>query len=356
MEEEVRDEDELSIPDSASIGIEKSSSDGDSQEPNLIEVTDTNPKPNQSTQLKTQNRSQESVSGQEGKRASGQDGKMAPPPSIAKEGNRKTNMASPLRGNRREDSVSEMNMILIIIIPSIVLVVAIIVGIWLFLRKRYRQSNKKNAVNETDNVVERLTQVINQLEETSDDKKSQLASQHQPGNNHSTSIKNHAHRNSEFGKNETAPKRQKLDEHPKDDISPLVEILTKLTDEYEETYQDLRQRISDRYKQLQEASQYIDSQVEKLNKLTSNNLIETEGGIQSGKNPPCPPFSKEENSLKYSEVYKLAEQKVDHVEIARRTELPIGEVDLILSLNNRAESNDDDDKVDEGNPDFGIQN
>jgi len=249
--------------------------------------------------------------------------------------NSSTNLTSP---QKQTDGSS---MIVIIIILSIILVVGTIVGrqriASLPSRKGVRRIDKRNDKNETSDAVERLTQVIHQLEKTLEDEKSQqlfsppasaegkaVAEGEMSPRLKSQPIKE--------GKNETATKRQKLEEYLDDDISTLVETLTRLTNEYEETYQTLCQHIADKYKQLQEASQYINAQVEKLSKLTPNDegmfiSIEAEDEIQQRKHPP-----------KYAEAHKLAEQGIDHVEIARRTELPVGEVDLILSLSDSTES------------------
>jgi len=111
-----------------------------------------------------------------------------------------------------------------------------------------------------------------------------------------------------------------------DDISILAETLARLVSEYRETYQKFRQTIANRYKQLQEASQYIDEQTEKLNQLTEKNEDIFTDEMQASKNP-----------LKYAEVHNLAEQGIDHTEIAQKTKLPVGEVNLLLSLSEHIE-------------------
>lgn len=121
---------------------------------------------------------------------------------------------------------------------------------------------------------------------------------------------------------ETVPKHQKLEKYYEDDdISTLAETLARLASEYEETYKKLRQIIANKYKQLQEVSQYINEQTEKLNQLAGNNED----------------IFKDEIQAKYAEVHKLAEQGIDRIEIAQRTKLPVGEIDLLLSLSNPSE-------------------
>jgi len=223
-------------------------------------------------------------------------------------------------------------MIFIIIILSIILAaVTTIFSIHLFLRKGTANGDKKNTKNENYDVVERLTQVIHQLEEAKEDEKLR---------NFKNDIQSQVNKTDtegemSEGKNETEPKHQKLEEPLDDDISillkddvpVLLEILTKLANEYQETYQNLRQHIANKYKRLQDASKYIDEQTEMLSKLTLDDSIEIEYKIQAGK-----------HLFKGAEVHKLAEQGIDRLEIAQKTGLPIGEVDLLLSLSKPTES------------------
>lgn len=315
--------------------------------------------------------------------------------------------------------------IIVIIITLLILVVGTSVGIQLFLRRRIRQSNKKNSMDETYDIVEQLTQMIHQLEEKKEDAKSQKLlkdiqahlnikdtgsemSQLKEGKNETvpehqkpalersegSDKKNqklkkdiqkgftdspkrgsvpkigtlspakpsqvsktdaedempqlkegskkaiHQVQDTTKSKSETAPKHQKLEEYAKsnaqlrlsedDDISTLAETLTRLANEYEETYQKLSQIITNKYKQLQEASKYINKQTEKLNKLTANNedMFASLNGLRF-----IDEIQAQKHPLKYAEVYKLAEQGIDRTEIAQRTKLPVGEVDLLLSLN-----------------------
>lgn len=92
--------------------------------------------------------------------------------------NSSANLTSP---QKQTDGSS---MTVIIIILSIILVVGTIVGrqriASLPLRKGVRRVDKRNDKNETSDAVERLTQVIHQLEKTLEDEKSQLALRHQP--------------------------------------------------------------------------------------------------------------------------------------------------------------------------------
>lgn len=224
---------------------------------------------------------------------------------------------------------------LAIIIILFILAAGTIVGIK-FLRRRIRQGDKNSATDETlapnevkatlktddiYDVVELLAQVIHQLEETEEDEKLKKFKEDILAQVNKTDIETPAERQPI---KEDLKKAIHLSEY--DDISILAETLARLVSEYRETYQKFRQTIANRYKQLQEASQYIDEQTEKLNQLTEKNEDIFTDEMQASKNP-----------LKYAEVHNLAEQGIDHTEIAQKTKLPVGEVNLLLSLSEHIE-------------------
>ena len=269
--------------------------------------------------------------------------------------------------------------------------------------RKTKSSVSEANIDELDDVVEEVTQIIHKLEDTLEDREGRVNQTDTEGDmsqlnettpeyqQQSEDYENeksqkllediqtdteisqlkedsekavHQVQDTTESQSETAPELEKYED---DDISALAEKLTRLVDEYEETYQKLRQIIANKQKQLEEASKYINIQTEKLGKLTANN----EDAFASPTLPIAPPsdldsdltleinddsqFRKpkvsgsrsdgasvnevnidEVQEAKHEVVSKLAEQGIDRIQIAQQTELPVGEIDLLLSLKESA--------------------